>query len=432
MAIYHLTHRTVGRSTHAAGTAGAHIDYITRASACRAVIAQHIPAVRPGSRGGAARAWMDEQEEGDRKNARVIDKLEIALPLELDELERVTLVRRFVRELSGGADVPFFAALHDKAGTKDEANPHAHVVIRDRDPETGKGRVIGMSEKGSTDRAREIWEQVCNEALTQAGSVARIDRRSLKAQGIDRAPQGHQGPQAREIAAKGKPSDKLGRIQSAPGHDPALSAPERRKEAHQAAQRDREARTARRAAEKAAEARRQQEAQKALQRAAQARAEAEAQEQVRLAALGRELIEQDRANVTLFAMHDLSDPFAAAIDAAQPPQASDLDHAAKLARTRPHKGPWIENEMRMGQWRDSLKHTLARAWRWVAGLIARADPAADQAAATWAKIHEDQPAAIGEWRDMVAAEARKAIEAGHRLPEPERPAPRSTIRYDRP
>ena len=42
MAIYHLTHRTVGRSTHAAGTAGAHIGYITRTSACRAVIAEHI------------------------------------------------------------------------------------------------------------------------------------------------------------------------------------------------------------------------------------------------------------------------------------------------------------------------------------------------------------------------------------------------------
>ena len=432
MAIYHLTHRTVGRSTHAAGTAGAHLCYITRASACRAVIADHIPTAAPGSKGGAARAWMDAAEASDRKNARVVDKLEIALPLELDEVERVALVRRFVRELAGGQDVPFFAALHDKTGTKDEANPHAHVVIRDRDPETGKGRVIGMSEKGSTDRAREIWEQVCNDALAQAGSAARIDRRSLKAQGIDRAPQGHEGPQARQIAAKGKPSDKLGRIQSAPGHDPALSAPDRRREAHLAAQRDREARMARRAAERAAEALRRQEAQEAAKLVTQARAEAEAREQARLAALGRVLIEQDRQNVTLFTMKDLTCEFAAAIDAAEPPQASDLDRAAKLARTRPHEGPLIEDELLMSQWKDSLKDTLARAWRWIAGLIAGADLAADQAAATWAKIHEDQPAAIGEWRELVAVEARKAIEAGHRLPEPKRSAPRQTNRYDGP
>lgn len=216
MAIYHLSHRTVGRTTHAAGTAGAHVGYITRASACRAVIAEHIPEAAPGSKGGAARAWLDAQEEADRKNARVIDKLEIALPIELDQAQRVELVRAFVLELAGGRAVPFFAAIHDKAGTKDEANPHAHVVIRDRDPATGKGRVIGMSEKGSTERAREIWEQICNEALRDAGHSARVDRRSLVDQGItDRAAPGHEGPQPRQIEAKGKASEKLARLRDA-------------------------------------------------------------------------------------------------------------------------------------------------------------------------------------------------------------------------
>lgn len=216
MAIYHLTHRTVGRSTHAAGTAGAHIGYITRATACRAVIAQHIPEAAPGSKGGAARAWLDAQELADRKNARVIDKLEIALPIELDQAQRIELVRAFVQELAGGRAVPFFAAFHDKAGTKDEANPHAHFVIRYRDPATGKGRVIGMSEKGSTERAREIWEQVCNEALRNAHHSARVDRRSLVDQGItDRRPQAHLGVRARHMATRGKRSERLSEIRKA-------------------------------------------------------------------------------------------------------------------------------------------------------------------------------------------------------------------------
>ena len=223
MAIYHLTHRTVGRSTHAAGTAGAHIGYITRASACRTVIARHIPEAAPGSKGGDARAWLDAAEAADRKNARVIDKLEIALPIELDQAQRVELVRAFVHELAGGKAVPFFAAIHDKVGTKDEANPHVHLVIRDRDPETGKGRVIGMSEKGSTERAREIWEQVCNETLRNAGHSARVDRRSLVDQGItDRAAPGHEGPQPRQIEAKGRPSEKLARIREARKAPPKL------------------------------------------------------------------------------------------------------------------------------------------------------------------------------------------------------------------
>ena len=222
MAIYHLTHRKVGRSTHAAGTAGAHVTYITRASACRAVIAEHMPEAAPGSRGGATRTWLDAQEQASRKNARVIDKLEIALPLELDQAQRVELVRAFVRELAGGKAVPFFAAIHDKAGTKDAANPHAHVVIRDCDPVAGKGRVIGMSEKGSTERAREVWEQVCNEALRDMGHSARIDRRSLADQGItDRKPQEHQGVRARHMEQRGMPSARLSEIrqaQTVPGH----------------------------------------------------------------------------------------------------------------------------------------------------------------------------------------------------------------------
>ena len=237
MAIYHLSHRTVGRTTHAAGTGGAHIGYITRATACRAVIAQHIPEAAPGSKGGAARAWLDAQELADRKNARVIDKLEIALPIELDQAQRVDLVRAFVQELAGGRAVPFFAAIHDKPGTKDEANPHAHVVIRDRDPATGKGRVIGMSEKGSTERAREIWEQVCNEALRDLGHSARVDRRSLIDQGItDRTSPGHEGPRARMIEAKGKTSDKLNRIREARKATPKLHSALQR-----AAEREREA-----------------------------------------------------------------------------------------------------------------------------------------------------------------------------------------------
>jgi hypothetical protein len=241
MAIFHLTHRTVGRSTQKkAGTAGAHIGYITRTSACRAVIAEHIPTAEPGSKGGAARAWLDAQEEADRKNARVIDKLEIALPLELDQAQRVELVRAFVQELSGGKAVPFFAAFHDKAGTKDEANPHVHLVIRDRDPATGKGRVIGMSEKGSTERAREIWEQICNEALRDLNHRAQIDRRSLVDQGVtDRKSPGHEGPQARQIEAEGKPAEKLARIREArkaPGKPELLHRASER-----AAEREREA-----------------------------------------------------------------------------------------------------------------------------------------------------------------------------------------------
>jgi hypothetical protein len=60
-----------------------------------------MPIPRAGTKGGPARAWLDEQEEGDRKNARVIDKLMLALPIELDAQARVELVQSFVGSDAG-------------------------------------------------------------------------------------------------------------------------------------------------------------------------------------------------------------------------------------------------------------------------------------------------------------------------------------------
>lgn len=370
---------------------------------------------------------MDVKEEADRKNARVIDKLEIALPLELDDTQRIDLVRAFVKELAGGRDVPFFAAFHDKPATKDESNPHAHLVIRDRDPRTGKGRIIGMSEKGSTERAREVWQGVCNKALAAAGSTARIDRRSLKAQGIDRAPQGHQGPQAREIAAKGKQSDKLNRIQSAPGYDPALSTPERRQRTYTATRQEREARQRLQAAAKAAEALRQQEEVKmalraadARRRAAMAQREADARELERLVLKGRALILQDRSRIMLAEQYRLALLGAEWAALELQPSADDLDTASRwIARgngKRLDENPWLPPK---SHWVAEFKEALIKAWRWIASLIERKDPAADQAAARWASFHEEGRAVMAEWRELVDQDVQSALKAGQRYPEPD-------------
>ncbi len=80
MAIYSCNLKSIGRSTHAAGTAGAHIRYISRPDADPVLLAERMP-YEPD----AARAWIDRAERAMRKNGRVLDKLRIALPAELDE-----------------------------------------------------------------------------------------------------------------------------------------------------------------------------------------------------------------------------------------------------------------------------------------------------------------------------------------------------------
>ncbi len=201
MAIYSLNLKSIGKTTHAAGTAGAHLLYIARPDAQPELVADHMP-TDPTK----ARSWMNRAENDDRKNARVVDKVRIALPRELTPQQRMQLVQDFARDLTGNR-VPWFAAIH--ASGKDAHNPHCHLVIRDRDIETGK-RVVRLSDS-PRDRAkaglepkavewvRAQWEHRANQALATAGHDVRIDRRSLEAQGIDREPTIHIGPQAMHI-----------------------------------------------------------------------------------------------------------------------------------------------------------------------------------------------------------------------------------------
>jgi len=196
MAIYSLSHKSIGKSTQADRyTASAHILYITRTRALH-----HIEAERMPQNGEHAADWMRHQEDHDRANARVVDKVMLALPRELSPSQRVALVRDFAESVSKGR-APWLAAFHDN--TEEAHNPHCHLVFRDRDPETRK-RVVGFSEKGSTDRLRVAWESHTNEALRLAKRPERIDRRTLEAQGVARRPTIHEGVRARRMARDGR------------------------------------------------------------------------------------------------------------------------------------------------------------------------------------------------------------------------------------
>jgi len=214
MAIYSCNLASIGKTTHPPGTAGAHIRYIARPDAQPVILAEHMPADPV-----QARNWIDRAERGGRKNARVLDKIRLALPCELTEPERAQLVREFMDDLTGGQRVPWFAAIH-QAG-KDAHNPHVHIDVHDRGLDTGK-RVLRLSDSTrdrlkaglpgpkAVDWIRDRWEAVCNRALAKAGHDIRIDRRTLQAQGIDRAPGIHEGPRASHI------NDNVRRPQSKP------------------------------------------------------------------------------------------------------------------------------------------------------------------------------------------------------------------------
>lgn len=194
MAIYSLNHKSIGKSTQQRPyTAGAHVNYITRTKALGRLDGARLPVSKDG-----ARAFFNRAEDSSRANGRIADKIMLALPRELTPAQRYELVRSFAEDVTGGRGA-WLAAHHDKG--KDAANPHCHLIIRDQDPATGK-RVFGMSERGSTQRLREMWQAHANRALERAGRSERIDARTLKAQGLERRPTIHVGVRARQLVGR--------------------------------------------------------------------------------------------------------------------------------------------------------------------------------------------------------------------------------------
>ncbi|NJN48319.1 MAG: MobA/MobL family protein [Candidatus Competibacteraceae bacterium] len=76
--------------------------------------------------------------------------------------------------------------MHQVSGN-DRNNPHAHIVIHDRDPDTGK-TVAQLSNQHSTEYLRRLWAETVNAALESAGQQIRVDHRSYQKQGITKQP----------------------------------------------------------------------------------------------------------------------------------------------------------------------------------------------------------------------------------------------------
>jgi hypothetical protein len=217
MAIFSLRHTWLGKShqKYKPGFGAAHANYVTRQSSCTKLVGERAPVERH-----ALKAWLEREEGGDRKNARIIDKVMVALPVELSPAQREALVRAYGQRVSQGR-ASWVAAIHDSG--KDAHNPHAHFIFRDRDFETGR-RVIMTTELGSTERLRRDWEEVTNRALQGAGLDLRIDRRSLAAQGIERKPGEHAGPKA-----PAKKPERTDQVQIAAGRAGRFDGDEKRR-----------------------------------------------------------------------------------------------------------------------------------------------------------------------------------------------------------
>ena len=135
-----------------------------------------------------ASLWNHAEAAEKRKNAVTAREWEIALPAELDAEDRKALALTFANDLVVRFGVVADVAVHAPHRDGDQRNHHAHILTTTRrieaDGFTTKTRELDNRKLGSQNiiDMRKHWANLQNEALERAGSIDRVDHRSLEAQ----------------------------------------------------------------------------------------------------------------------------------------------------------------------------------------------------------------------------------------------------------
>ena len=227
MAIYHLSVKTVSRSAGRSATAAAAYragveitdertgeihDYTRKGGVESAELV--LPAGSPEWAADRAALWNAAEQAETRKNSTVAREFEIALPGELSPAERQRLAHDFARELVDRHGCAADVAIHAPGKEGDSRNHHAHILLSTRrlglEGFTEKTRELDDQKTGPklVTEWRERFAVLTNERLRESGIEARVDHRTLEAQGVDREPTLHLGPTATAIERRGEVSRK--------------------------------------------------------------------------------------------------------------------------------------------------------------------------------------------------------------------------------
>jgi len=154
--------------------------------------------------------WNAAEASETRKNSRVAREVILALPHELSDKARAELSCDMGLYLIERYRVAVDVAVHSpcEGDGHDPRNHHAHLLFTTRevtkDGLGAKTRILDDKVSGpqEIEIIREVWETLANDALERAGFAdAKIDRRTLEDQGVDRIPQTHEGKASKNAAA---------------------------------------------------------------------------------------------------------------------------------------------------------------------------------------------------------------------------------------
>jgi len=219
MAIFHLTHSFVRRSNGSSTTATAaynagqkledqkgsteYSDYTRKGGILYDEIT--TPSGSPAWSKNRGELWRRLEAREDRSTRRadamLAHNFNIALPHELTLEQNIFLARDFVREQFTRKGYAVDWSIHSPDPRGDSRNIHLHILVPLRKIE---GESFGNKVRYTKHQLRQqniawrrSWATLTNRHLKRYGRKAKIDERSLRAQGINRKPSKHHGKRSK-------------------------------------------------------------------------------------------------------------------------------------------------------------------------------------------------------------------------------------------
>jgi Ti-type conjugative transfer relaxase TraA len=218
MAIYHLHVKVIGRKSGSSAVASAayrsgsrlrdeRLDRSHDFSAKRGVVHSEVmlPENAPEAWRDRERLWNDVEAFEIRKDAQLAREVEFAIPREMSEAQGIELARDFVRGEFVDRGMIADLNVHWDIAEDGMPKPHAHIMLTMRrvDENDFGQKVREWNRTEMVQRWRERWAELANERLAELDIDARIDHRSLEAQGIALEPQSQIGSSAKRIEDRG-------------------------------------------------------------------------------------------------------------------------------------------------------------------------------------------------------------------------------------
>ncbi|MBE7734360.1 Ti-type conjugative transfer relaxase TraA [Devosia faecipullorum] len=218
MAIYHLHVKVIGRKAGSSAVASAayrsgsrlrdeRIDRVQDFSNKRGVVHSEIllPENAPEAWSDRERLWNDVEAFELRKDAQLAREVEFAIPREMTQAQGIELARDFAQVDFVDQGMIADLNVHWDIGEDGMPKPHAHVMLTMREvDEDGFGKKVrDWNRTEMVEQWRERWAEHVNERLAELDIDARIDHRSLEAQGIGLEPQSQIGAPAQRIEGDG-------------------------------------------------------------------------------------------------------------------------------------------------------------------------------------------------------------------------------------